>query len=423
MKTLLTSVRPYGEGKPQHVLIEDGIIEYIGPDSKEADETFDGNNSVLLPGMVDLSANLGEPGAEYAEDLKSGSEAAARGGITAVFAQPNTTPVLDDPSLVEGVALKSKAIGLCDIIPVPSITKGRKGEELTEFGLLKDSLPQCGVLSEGKKSVASSVIMRRAMEYARGTDVLISEFCQEPTLADDAHAHEGFYAGNAGIRGIPRSAEEIVASRDALLSREFGARVHLSTISSKGTVEIVKNAKEEGTKISASVAIANLVFNDSTIQGYDSIYKVMPPLRDSSDQDALNDALLNGVIDCVVSDHTPVPQELKLIEFNRATPGMIGLETTLPLLAEIFVESGVADWRFIAKVFSENPAQIAGLQEHGRKIEVGSPANLTLVSEDSPWTFDEAGMKSKSINSPFLGKEFKSKVTMTMLRGKVTYEA
>lgn len=423
MKTLIKNVRPYGEGEAVNVLLSDGVIEYIGAEEKKADEVYDGSNNVLLPGMVDLSANLGEPGEEENEDLRSGSQAAAKGGITAVFAQPNTNPVIDEPVIAEAITLKSSELGLCDIIPVPSITKGRKGEKLSEFGLLRDSFAHTRFFSEGKKSVANSVIMRRAMEYAHGTDVVISEFCQEEKLSENAHAHEGVYSGKAGIRGIPRSAEESIAARDVLLAREFDAELHLATISSKGTVEIVQHAKEDKTKVTASVAAHNLVLDDSTIAGYDAIYKVLPPLRAEEDKKALVEALLDGTIDCVVSDHTPVSREHKAVEFDRATPGMIGLETTLPLLAETFVESGKADWHFIAKIFSEKPAEIAGLEDQGKKIEVGAPANLTVVNEDGNWTVEEDALASKSSNTPFLGKKFKAQVQLTFLRGNVTYQA
>ncbi|MCZ9309776.1 dihydroorotase [Corynebacterium uberis] len=418
---LLTNVRPYGEGSPVNVLITDGVISDLDASADtDADRTVDGHGGVLLPGLVDMHVHLREPGREETETIASGSAAAAQGGFTAVFTMANTQPVTDQPVIAEGVWYKGQQVGLCDVHPVGSITKGLEGKTLTEFGLMTQSDAKVRMFSDDGKCVENPVIMRRAIEYARGLDVLLAQHCEDPRLTDDATAHEGEIAGRLGLRGWPRAAEEAIIARDALLARDYGNRVHICHASTAGSVELLKWAKGQGIPMTAEVTPHHLLLSDELLETYDGQYRVNPPLRENSDIEALRTALLEGTIDCVASDHAPHSAEEKCCEFELARPGMLGLETSLAIIAEVFVKTGLADWRWVAKVMSERPAQITQLPDHGRPIAVGEPANLTVVDEDSPWTVSGRELASKASNTPYEGRTFNAKVTTTLLRGHVT---
>lgn len=422
-RLLITNIRPYGE-EPTTVLVEDGVIAEIGCDADtDADRVIDGGGNILLPGLVDMHVHLREPGREDTETIATGSAAAAKGGFTAVFTMANTQPVTDQPVIAEGVWLKSQELGLCDVHPVGSITKGLAGKELTEFGMMARSEAKVRMFSDDGKCVANPLLMRRAIEYARGLDVLLAQHCEEPRLTEGAVAHEGETAAKLGLRGWPRVAEESIVARDALLCRDYGNRMHICHASTEGTVELLRWAKSQGIPLSAEVTPHHLLLNDERLHSYDGVNRVNPPLRELRDNQALRDALLDGTIDCVATDHAPHGSEEKCCEFEHAKPGMLGLETSLAIIAEIFVHSGLADWRFVAKVMSERPAQLTKLPGHGRPIAVGEPANLTIVNPDATWTARGAEMRSKSENTPYEGMSFKTQVAATILRGKVTYEA
>lgn len=422
-RLLITDIRPYGE-EPTTVLVENGVIAEIGCDADtDADRVIDGGGNILLPGLVDMHVHLREPGREDTETIATGSAAAAKGGFTAVFTMANTQPVTDQPVIAEGVWLKSQELGLCDVHPVGSITKGLAGKELTEFGMMARSEAKVRMFSDDGKCVADPLLMRRAIEYARGLDVLLAQHCEEPRLTEGAVAHEGETAAKLGLRGWPRVAEESIVARDALLCRDYGNRMHICHASTEGTVELLRWAKSQGIPLSAEVTPHHLLLNDERLHSYDGVNRVNPPLREVRDNQALRDALLDGTIDCVATDHAPHGSEEKCCEFEHAKPGMLGLETSLAIIAEIFVHSGLADWRFVAKVMSERPAQLTKLPGHGRPIAVGEPANLTIVNPDATWTARGAEMRSKSENTPYEGMSFKTQVAATILRGKVTYEA
>ena len=421
---LIENVRPYGEGEPVSVVIRDGVIAEIGKDltAGENARIIDGGGHVLLPGLVDMHVHLREPGREDTETIATGSQAAATGGFTAVWAMANTNPVDDDPIIAESIYLKGQEIGLVDVHPVGAITKGLKGETLTEFGLMKRSLANVTMFSDDGVCVANSQIMRRAVEYAAGQDVLLAQHCQDPQLTEGSVAHEGKVAGELGLRGWPRVAEESIVARDMLLTRDYGTRMHLCHLSTVGSVELVKWGKEQGIPVTAEVTPHHLLLTDELLVGYDGVYRVNPPLREEPDTMALRQALIDGIIDVVSTDHAPHGMEDKCVEFENAKPGMIGLETSLAIIHEIFVRSGVADWRFVAKVMSERPAEITRLSDQGRPIAVGEPANLTIVDDTYTWIARGDEMASKSSNTPYEGMEFHAKVTHTFLRGKLTFE-
>lgn len=423
---LITNVRPYGEGEPTNILIKDGVIEAIGAaditPAEGVDRTIDGCGNVLLPGLVDMHVHLREPGREDTETIETGSRAAAKGGFTAVFTMANTSPVTDQPIIAESVWAKGQARGLCDVHPVGSITKGLEGKTLTEFGMMARSDAKVRMFSDDGKCVQDPQLMRRALEYAKGLDVLLAQHAEDHRMTEGASAHEGEVAARLGLRGWPRVAEESIVARDALLARDYGNRMHICHASTKGTVELLKWAKEQEIPLTAEVTPHHLLLTDDKLVTYDGVFRVNPPLREESDTLVLRQALLDGLIDVVATDHAPHGSEDKCVEFEHAKPGMLGLESSLAVIAKLFVATGLADWRFVARVMSERPAEITRLPGHGRPIAVGEPANLTIVDPEHEWVSDSTRLASKSENNPYEGEEFGARVTYTILRGAVTYD-
>jgi dihydroorotase len=422
---VLRGVRPYGEGDPVDVLVVDGQIAAIGPelDAPDGAEQLDLAGQVLLPGFVDLHTHLREPGREYAEDIETGSAAAALGGFTAVFAMANTDPVADSPVVTDHVWHRGQQVGLVDVHPVGAVTVGLAGAQLTEMGMMAAGTGQVRMFSDDGSCVHDPLIMRRALEYASGLGVLIAQHAEEPRLTVGAVAHEGPNAARLGLAGWPRAAEESIVARDALLARDAGARVHICHASTAGTVELIRWAKAQGISITAEVTPHHLLLDDSRLQSYDGRNRVNPPLREASDAQALRAALAEGVIDCVATDHAPHAEHEKMCEFAAARPGMLGLQTALSVVVETMVRTGLLTWRGVARVMSEAPARIVGLPDQGRPLEVGEPANLTVVDPDATWTVDGAALASRSDNTPYESMTLPATVTLTLLRGKVTARA
>jgi dihydroorotase len=419
---LIRGVLLYGEGDQVDVLVADGQIAEIGPTVKapKGADVIEAAGQVLLPGLVDLHTHLREPGREYAEDIATGSAAAALGGFTAVFAMANTDPVADSPVVTDHVWRRGQQVGLVDVHPVGAVTVGLEGAQLTEMGLMAAGTAQVKMFSDDGVCVADPLVMRRALEYAAGLGVLIAQHAEEPRLTVGAVAHEGPNAARLGLAGWPRAAEESIVARDAILARDAGARVHICHASTAGTVEILRWAKQQGISITAEVTPHHLMLDDSRLTTYDGRNRVNPPLRESSDAQALRAALAEGVIDCVATDHAPHAAHEKCCEFSAARPGMLGLQTALSVVVAMMVESGLLDWRGVARVMSENPARIAGLDDHGRPLEVGEPANLTVIDPASTWTVEGAMLASRSANTPYEAMTLPATVTATMLRGRIT---
>lgn len=418
---LIRGARPYGEGEPVDVLIVDGEIREIGSglDAPEA-EIVEAHGQVLLPGFVDLHTHLREPGREDTETIESGSAAAALGGYTAVFAMANTNPVADSVVVTDHVFRRGREVGLVDVHPVGAVTVGLRGEQLAEMGTMAAGEAGVRMFSDDGHCVADPLLMRRALEYANSLGVLIAQHAEEPRLTVGAVAHEGPTAARLGLAGWPRAAEESIVARDALLARDAGARVHICHASTAGTVELLKWAKAQGIAITAEVTPHHLLLDDSRLETYDAVNKVNPPLRESSDAAALRQALADGVVDCVATDHAPHAEQDKCCEFAAARPGMLGLETALSIVVQTMVRPGLLDWRGVAKVMSENPARIVGLDDQGRPIAVGEPANLTLVDPDAEWTVRGDELASIAHNTPFEDMTFPARVTATVLRGRIT---
>lgn len=422
MKVLLKGVLLYGEGDPVDVLVEDGQIAEIGTGlTVDSDSTvIDAPGHVLLPGFVDLHTHLREPGREYAEDIETGSAAAALGGYTAVFAMANTDPVADSVVVTDHVWHRGQQVGLVDVHPVGAVTVGLKGKQLTEMGLMAAGVGKVRMFSDDGVCVDDPLVMRRALEYASGLGVLIAQHAEEPRLTVGAVAHEGPTAALLGLAGWPRAAEESIVARDALLARDASARVHICHASTAGTVELIRWAKEQGIAITAEVTPHHLLLDDSRLADYDGRNRVNPPLREAADAVALRQALADGVIDCVATDHAPHAEHEKMCEFAHARPGMLGLQTALSVVVETMVRPGLLTWRDVARVMSEAPARIVGLPDQGRPLEVGEPANLTVVDPDARWTVTGSALASRSDNTPYEEMELPGVVTATLLRGRIT---
>ncbi|MFC4126917.1 dihydroorotase [Nocardia rhizosphaerae] len=419
---LIRNVRPYGADEPVDVLVRGTVIAEIGPGLAAAAgaEVIDGDGQILLPGFVDLHTHLREPGREDTETIETGSAAAALGGYTAVFAMANTSPVADSQVITDHVWRRGQEVGLVDVFPVGAVTVGLAGKQLAEMGTMAAGVGRVRMFSDDGHCVYDPLIMRRALEYATSLGVLIAQHAEEPRLTEGAVAHEGPNAARLGLAGWPRAAEESIVARDALLARDAGARVHICHASTAGTVELVKWAKGQGIAITAEVTPHHLLLDDSRLETYDAVNKVNPPLRESTDVTALRQALADGIIDCVATDHAPHAEQDKCCEFAAARPGMLGLETALSIIVQTMVRPGLLDWRGVARVMSERPAAIVGLDDHGRPIAVGEPANLTLIDPDAEWTVRGAELASISNNTPFEDMTFPAQVTATVLRGRVT---
>ncbi|MGH3533456.1 MAG: dihydroorotase [Pseudonocardiaceae bacterium] len=420
---LLRGIRPYGVGDPVDLLVRDGVIAELGAqlDGTGA-ERFDGGGLVALPGLVDLHAHLREPGREDAETIATGSAAAALGGYTAVFAMANTDPVADTAVVVEHVYRRGRDVGLVDVHPVGAVTAGLRGERLAELGAMAASAAAVRMFSDDGLCVHDSLLMRRALEYVRGLGGVIAQHAEDPRLTAGAQAHEGEVAARLGLAGWPAAAEESIVARDCLLARDAAASLHVCHVSTAGTVEVLRWAKERGIRVSAEVTPHHLLLTDERLAGYDPVNKVNPPLRTAADTAALRAALADGIVDCVATDHAPHAGQDKDCEWSAARPGMLGLQTALSVVLATMVRPGLLDWRGVARVMSERPARIGGATGQGRPIAVGEPATLILVDPDASWTVRGAQLASLADNTPFEGMELPGRVLVTMLRGAITAE-
>ncbi|MGE3811097.1 MAG: dihydroorotase [Candidatus Nanopelagicales bacterium] len=410
-------------GEARDLVLRDGVIAEItasGAASTEGADVVDAAGLIALPGLVDLHTHLREPGREDAETVETGSRAAAAGGFTAVFAMANTDPVADTAGVVEQVLHLGRAAGYVDVQPVGAVTVGLKGQALAELGAMADSAARVRVFSDDGKCVHDAVLMRRALEYVKAFDGVIAQHSQEPRLTEDAQMNEGALSGVLGLRGWPAVAEEAIVARDVLLAEHVGSRLHVCHLSTAGSVEIVRWAKSRGIDVTAEVTPHHLLLTEELVRSYDPVYKVNPPLRSERDVMALREALADGTIDIVATDHAPHPVEDKDCEWADAAMGMVGLETAVGVVAQAMVETGLLDWAGVAERMSAAPARIGRLAGHGRPLEAGEPANLVLVDPSRQTTVAPSELHSRSRNTPYAGLTLPASVVATFLRGRPT---
>jgi dihydroorotase len=422
---LLKNVNIKGESN-HDVLIENEKIKQISkPNTINAPDaqTIDLTGKILLPGLVDLHTHLREPGREDSETIETGSRAAAAGGFTAVHAMANTLPVADTAGVVEQVWNLGQRIGLVDVIPVGAVTVGLNGEQLAELSAMAQSRANVKIFSDDGKCVHDPVLMRRALEYVKAFDGVIAQHAQEPRLTQNSQMNESLLSGQLGLVGWPSVAEESIVARDVLLAEHVDSKLHICHASTVGTVEILKWAKQKGIKVTAEVTPHHLLLTEDNCREYDARFKVNPPLRSTADLNALQEALANGIIDVVATDHAPHPAEDKEGEWNQAAFGMTGLETALSVVATVMLKNDQMNWSDIARVMSETPAKIGQLSDHGRPIKENEIANLCVIDPNLEWTVDANQTHSLSKNNPYHGLKLRSKVIHTIHKGKFTFKS
>ena len=405
-------------GEIKDIQVSDGLIITVGADLV-ADELIDCTGLVALPGFVDLHTHLREPGFEQSETVLTGTQSAALGGFTAVHAMANTMPVADTAGVVEQVASLGIEAGYAEVFPIGAVTTGLEGKQLAELGAMANSKAQVKVFSDDGKCVHDPVIMRRALEYVKAFDGVIAQHAQEPRLTEGAQMHEGAVSAELGLTGWPSVAEESIIARDVLLAEHVGSRIHICHLSTAGSVEIIRWAKARGIKVTAEVTPHHLLLTDELVRSYDSVYKVNPPLRTAEDIEALREALIDGTIDIIATDHAPHPIESKDCEWNAAAFGMLGLETAASIAQEVLIESGKSSWTRLAEVLSFAPARIGGDSNQGQMIQAGSVANIVLIDPKARRKV-VADSASKSKNSPYVGLELPGRVVHTIFKGYFT---
>lgn len=406
------------------IAIADGVIKSIGVNLPEdAIRTLECKQAIALPGLVDLHTHLREPGKEDSETVLSGSQSAARGGFVAVSAMANTSPVADTAGVVEQVFRLGQSAGLVDVFPIGAVTKGLKGVELAEIGAMADSSARVRIFSDDGHCVFDPLIMRRALEYVKKFDGVIAQHAQEPALTIGSQMNEGFVSSQLGLKGWPAVAEEAIIARDILLADHVQARLHICHVTTAGGVEIIRWAKSRGIAVTAEVTPHHLLLTDEMARSFDPIYKVNPPLRSEADVMALREALAEGVIDIVATDHAPHAAESKDCEWQEASFGMIGLETALPIINLTMVQSGLLSWEAVADRISYAPAAIGRYTNHGRPIAVGELANITVMDPTQIWRVDRDLVSSRSRNTPFHGMELPGVIVATIFQGGISYEA
>lgn len=405
------------------LLVRDGTIVAVGPDATagaDGADVLDANGCWVTPGLIDLHTHLREPGGEGAEDIATGSAAAVAGGYTAVAPMANTDPVADTAVVIELVLRRGREVGLVDLLPVASITRGLGGAELTPMGELARSDARVDFFSDDGIPLGDSLVMRRALQYARAFDVVLCNHSEDPVLTADAQMNEGATSAVLGLPGWPREAEEVMLARDLILAHGVGARLHVPHLTTAGGVELVRRAKAAGTRVTAEVTPHHLTLDDDEVRAYDAVMKVNPPLRTRGDVDALRAALADGTIDAVATDHAPHGREAKRQPWEHAPCGMLGLETAFPLVHTELVRTGLLDPLTAVARFTTGPAGVRDTRGHGGPLTVGAPANLQVFDPEATWTVDRALLRSRADNTPFHGRTLVGRTRHTVLRGRPT---
>jgi dihydroorotase len=404
------------------LLIADGVIREARrgitvAGLPEGTEIVDCRGQVAAPGLIDMRAFVGEPGAEYRETFASASQAAAAGGVTTIVSQPTTSPAIDEPAMVDFVLRRARDTAIVHVHPMAALTKGARGAEMTEIGLLKAA--GAVAFTDGAKSVTNAQVMRRALTYARDFDALIVHFTEDPHLVGEGVMNEGEFAARLGLAGVPKAAETIMLERDVRLVALAQGRYHAASVTCAESVEVLRRAKDQGLAVTAAASINHITLNEIDVGSYRTFCKLAPPLRAEEDRKALVEALGSGLIDTIVSDHDPQDVETKRLPFAEAAPGAIGIETMLAASLRL-VHSGDITLPVLLRAMSTRPAELLGLS--GGTLRPGSPADVVVFDPDAPWVLDRADLKSKCKNTPFDEARLSGRVTRTIVAGRTVYE-
>ena len=403
------------------VLIENGKVARIGRTLKaegpKSDiQVIDGTDRWVVPGLVDVHVHLREPGFEYKETIKTGTEAAAAGGFTSVCCMPNTQPVNDNQAVTRLIREKARQEGRVHVFPIGAVTKDSKGEELAEIGEL--AAAGCVAITDDGKPVMNSGVMRRAMEYALAFDLPVIDHCEDEHLMDGGVMNEGVVSMELGLRGIPAAAEEVMVARNLILAELTGARLHLAHVSTAGSVRLIREAKSRGARVTAETCPHYFSLTEEAVRGYNTDAKMNPPLRTVQDRDAIRQGLKDGTLDVIATDHAPHTEDEKNREFDLAPFGIVGLETALPLTLRL-VEEGVLSLDEAVAKLTVHPARVMRLNKG--HLGIGADADLCLIEPEAAWTVEPARFHSKSRNTPFAGWRMKGLVAMTIVEGRVVY--
>lgn len=407
--------------QPADVLIEEGLIREVGPSLPDEGATVvDATGLVVAPGLVDLHVHFRDPGYEWKEDIDSGSRSAAAGGFTTVVTMANTDPAVDDASVVRYILEKAVRAGMCRVLPAAAVTKGLAGEELAEMGELADA--GAVAFSDDGRPVMKAEIMRLALEYASIFGLPVVSHCEDADLAAGGVMHRGRVSTLLGLRGIPREAEEVQVARDLILAQMTGGRLHVAHVSSAGSVDLIRKAKARGIRVTAEVTPHHLALTDEAVRqtAYDTNTKMNPPLRTEEDRLSLIQGLKDGTIDCIASDHAPHHVDDKEVEFDQAAFGVVGLETTLPVVLTHLVGAGHLTLMQALDCLTSRPARAFGLK--AGTLVAGSPADLVLIDLEREMVVDPSTFLSKSRNTPFAGWKLKGAAVKTMLGGRCTFD-
>jgi dihydroorotase len=405
------------DGKRTDLYVSGGVFV----DSADAPaESIDADGLIALPGLVDLHTHLREPGYEQSETVLTGSRAAAAGGFTAVFAMANTSPVQDTAGVVEQVQALGERHGYVTVRPIGAVTVGLAGEKLAEIGAMAQSRAQVRVFSDDGNCVHDPLLMRRALEYVSTFGGVVAQHAQEPRLTVGAQLNEGSVSSELGLTGWPAVAEESIIARDVLLAQHVGARLHVCHVSTAGSVDVLRWAKARGISVTAEVTPHHLLLTDELARSYDARFKVNPPLRRDEDVLAVREALADGTIDIVATDHAPHPAESKECAWDEAANGMVGLESALSVVQAAVVDTGLLSWSDVARVLSIRPAEIGLLSGYDSPFAIGAAANFTLVDPSAIRTFSVADLRGKSSNTPYTGRQLPGRVVATVHDGRAT---
>ena len=401
-----------------NILIKNNKITQISSAMSDADRVIDASGKLVMPGLIDMHVHFRDPGQEYKEDIITGSRAAAAGGVTTACCMANTKPVNDNPLIAKYMIQKAKDCGLIDLYPISAITQGSKGERLVDMGKMLEA--GCIAFSDDGLPVVSSDVMRAALEYSAHHGSFIINHSQDCSLCRCGHMNEGQMSMKLGIKGMPREQEEIMISRDLLLAKQTGGRIHTAHISSAWSLELVKMARQKGINITCEVTPHHFTYDETALENYDTSYKMSPPLRTKADVEAMKAGLKSGVIDVIATDHAPHSKDEKNSTFEDAPFGITGLQTLVPLTLNL-VREGVLSYEDMVRVCSKRPAEILGLDDRG-EIAVGKLADIAIIDPNIEYIFDEKLNFSKSVNSPLFGKTLKGANVLSIKSGKIVYE-